>query len=78
MPKLTKVIAGLALSTALTGGALAATASVANATIAPTQWGWGGFSNSCCDDSTDWDNITWNIFVAGKHGAAHHGFGLFH
>ncbi|GIH64325.1 hypothetical protein [Microbispora siamensis] len=46
MPKLKKVIAGLALSTALGGGALAAGATAASASTAPTGW---GCTNPCTD-----------------------------
>lgn len=78
MPKLKKVIAGLTLSTALAGGALATTAAAASATTAPTQWGWGGFSSGC-HDSMDWDNIIWDLCVAGKCGTSCPGLGfLFH
>ncbi|ETK30759.1 hypothetical protein [Microbispora sp. ATCC PTA-5024] len=66
MPKLTKVIAGLAVSTALAGGALAATATAAAATTAPTEWGGVGGFNSFGDNCSDWDDITWNLFVAGN------------
>ncbi|MEU7689674.1 hypothetical protein OHB01_06045 [Microbispora hainanensis] len=45
MPKLKKVIAGLALSTALGGGALAVGATAASASTTPTGWGWSNPSN---------------------------------
>lgn len=45
MPKLKKVIAGLALSTALGGGALALGATAASASTAPTGWGCTNPSN---------------------------------
>ncbi|WP_169948502.1 hypothetical protein [Microbispora sp. H11081] len=93
MPKLNKVIAGLALSAALGGGALAASATAASASTAPTGWGWGnpvtnefnnGFNNTfenspvlneacsggCfqggCLDSSDLDDILWDVCVAGN------------
>ena len=51
MPKLKKVIAGLALSAAIGGGALAAGATAASASTAPTCWGCSnefdnGFNNT--------------------------------
>ncbi|WP_055478717.1 hypothetical protein [Sphaerimonospora mesophila] len=68
MPKLNKVIARLALSTALAGGALTMSAAAASATTAPAEWGWSGACNNFCNDSSDWDNIVWDIFVAGNCG----------
>lgn len=68
MPKLNKVIARLALSTALTGGALAMGVTTANATTAPAGWGWSGTCTSQCNDTSDWDDITWNVYVAGHCG----------
>jgi hypothetical protein len=78
MPKLKKVIAGLALTTALAGGALATSATAASATTAPTGGGWAepcnnfcnNFCNNCfqnnrCSDS-DLDNVLWDLCVAGN------------
>ncbi|MEU7881391.1 hypothetical protein [Microbispora bryophytorum] len=56
MPKLKKVIAGLALSTALGGGALALGATAASASTVPTGW---GCTNPC---STGIDNGFNNTF----------------
>ncbi|MEV4455808.1 hypothetical protein [Microbispora sp. NPDC049633] len=56
MPKLKKVIAGLALSAALGGGALVAGATAASATTAPTGW---GCTNPC---SNEFDNGFNNTF----------------
>ncbi|WP_433496266.1 hypothetical protein ACQP1K_14810 [Sphaerimonospora sp. CA-214678] len=67
MPKLNKVIARLALSTALAGGVLTMGSTAASATTAPAEWGWGGACGSSCD-TADWDNIVWDIFVAGNCG----------
>ena len=53
MPKLKKVIAGLALSTALGGGALAAGATAASASIAPTGW---GCTNPCTNEFDGFNN----------------------
>ncbi|MBX6386180.1 MAG: hypothetical protein IRZ07_24945 [Microbispora sp.] len=77
MPKLKKVIAGLAFSTALAGGALAVSATAASAdggasaVVAPTVWGgstpsfntFGDCRSSC--SSPDLDDIFWDVYVAG-------------
>ncbi|MEU6430125.1 hypothetical protein ABZ860_29905 [Microbispora sp. NPDC046973] len=55
MPKLKKVIAGLALSTALGGGALAAGATAASASTAPTGW---GCTNPCTNEFDNGFNNT--------------------
>ncbi|MGI5154364.1 hypothetical protein [Microbispora sp. CA-102843] len=55
MPKLKKVIAGLALSTALGGGALLAGATAASATTAPTGW---GYTNPCTNEFDNGFNNT--------------------
>ncbi|MFC0865527.1 hypothetical protein ACFHYQ_24855 [Sphaerimonospora cavernae] len=68
MPKLNKVIAGLALSTALAGGALATSATAASATTAPTEWGGAGAYGYGGYGDSDLDDITWNIYVAGHCG----------
>ncbi|MEW9529297.1 hypothetical protein [Microbispora sp. NPDC049125] len=61
MPKLKKVIAGLALGTALAGGALATSATAASAT---TATGWGGAGS--CNNRSDLDDVLWDICVAGN------------
>ncbi|WP_432926511.1 hypothetical protein ACQPZZ_36100 [Microbispora sp. CA-135349] len=55
MPKLKKVIAGLALSAALGGGALAAGATAASASTAPTCW---GCTNPCTNEFDNGFNNT--------------------
>ncbi|WP_169986388.1 hypothetical protein [Microbispora sp. H10836] len=55
MPKLKKVIAGLALSAALGGGALAAGATAASASTAPTGW---GCTNPCTNEFDNGFNNT--------------------
>ncbi|WP_182883533.1 hypothetical protein [Microbispora sp. H10949] len=60
MPKLKKVIAGFAFSTALAGGALALSAAAAGAATAPTEYGYSGpaeevlFNNTFANSFNNW------------------------
>ncbi|WP_182875510.1 hypothetical protein [Microbispora sp. H10670] len=60
MPKLKKVIAGFAFSTALAGGALALSAAAAGAATAPTEYGYSSpaedvlFNNTFANSFDNW------------------------
>ncbi|MBO4274771.1 hypothetical protein [Microbispora triticiradicis] len=77
MPKLKKVIAGFAFSTALAGGALAGSAAAAGAATAPTEYGYSSpgeelLLNNTFDNSfNDWRNTSRNPCGTTGHGDGH-------